>query len=72
MFVVGKQMYDFKHTFMYMHKCFMDSYIKKGNNTSHWKEEEDPAFNIQKSFTICIADFFLIRLIKTCKSLFFK
>ena len=55
-FVVEKQICDFKHTFMYVHKCFMGSYIKKSNGTSYWKEEEDPILNIQKCFTICIAD----------------
>ena len=75
-FVVGKQMHDFKHTFMYMLKCFMDSYIKKGNNTSHWKEEEVKTQHLISRNLLPYAQqicfFFLIRLIKTCKSLFFK
>lgn len=40
MFAVEKQICDFKHTFMYVHKYFMDSYIKKNNSTSYWKRKK--------------------------------
>lgn len=40
MFMVGKQINDFKETFMYMNKCFLANYTRKVTIFPTGKREE--------------------------------